>query len=181
MQWDEDEIRIIYRTYYKDVYRFIISFTKLQDDAEDLTQEVFIRLFNSNSIYRGDSSMKTWLFTIAKNISLDHFRKQNRQVLFQDFIVNILPFIDKSVEEKVETMDEIGQIYSKLKELKYDYRMVIVLRNMHDFSVKETASVLKWSESKVKVTYHRALKQLKQLFEVNDSDEKAGGGLFESE
>ncbi|WP_112181287.1 MULTISPECIES: RNA polymerase sigma factor [Paraliobacillus] len=181
MQWNEDEIRIIYRTYYKDVYRFILSFTKSQEDAEDLTQEVFVRLFNTSSKYKGDSSMKTWLFTIAKNISMDHFRKQSRQVILQDFLLNIIPFKEKSTEEKVESKDELGQVYDKLSELKTDYRMVIVLRNMHDFSVKETANVMNWSESKVKVTYHRAIKQLRTLLEDYEQGIKSGGGLFGSE
>ncbi|WP_117169245.1 RNA polymerase sigma factor [Paraliobacillus sediminis] len=181
MQWNEDEIRIIYRTYYKDVYRFIMSFTRSQEDAEDLTQEVFIRLFNTSSKYKGDASMKTWLFTIAKNISMDHFRKQSRQLQLKDFLSHIIPFKDKSTEEKIEKKDELGQVYEKLNELKHGYRMVIVLRNMQGFSVKETASVMNWTESKVKVTYHRALKQLRTLLEDYEQDIKSGGGLFESE
>lgn len=180
MQWNEDEIRIIYRTYYKDVYRFINSFTKSQEDAEDLTQEVFIRLFNTSSKYKGDASMKTWLFTIAKNISMDHFRKQSRHVQLKDFLLHIIPFKERSTEEKIEKKDELGQVYEKLNELKHDHRTVIVLRNMHDFSVKETANIMKWSESKVKVTYHRALKQLRVLLEDYEQDTKSGGGLFES-
>ncbi|KHF38176.1 RNA polymerase sigma factor [Halalkalibacter okhensis] len=156
----EEEIRRIYRRYFKDVYKFIATFTNDRNDIEDLTQEVFIRLFKSLSTFKRQSSMNTWLFSIARNVTIDHVRKKKRQ-LIPEYVSKLLSPKQKSVEEVVQAKEEVSSLYHALNHLKHDYRMVVLLRGIYEFSIKETSQIMGWSESKVKVTYHRALKILK--------------------
>ncbi|WP_314733487.1 RNA polymerase sigma factor [Anaerobacillus sp. CMMVII] len=158
----EEEIRTIYREYFKDVYHFIVSFTSSHDEAEDLTQEVFVRLFKSLPRFNGRSDLKTWIFSIAKNVAIDHYRSLKRQIIFNDLLLKLTPSKEKTTEEIVEAKEDLRNVDAALKNLKYDYRMVIVLRGINEFTIKETATILGWSESKVKVNYHRGLKLLKE-------------------
>ncbi|WP_227940401.1 RNA polymerase sigma factor [Alkalihalobacillus deserti] len=72
------------------IYRFIASFTNNRNDIEDL------RLFKSLQSFRGQSEMKTWLFSIARNVTVDYIRKVNRQKLLNDSLLKWLPSQAKS-------------------------------------------------------------------------------------
>ncbi|WP_281349683.1 RNA polymerase sigma factor [Ornithinibacillus caprae] len=84
----EECIRSIYNDYYLDVYRFLISFTGDRNDAEDLTQEVFIRVLNSLENYNTDTKLKTWIFSIAKHVAIDHYRKKNSPLFLRMLSLN---------------------------------------------------------------------------------------------
>ncbi|WP_216827767.1 RNA polymerase sigma factor [Alkalihalobacterium elongatum] len=165
----KEEIKQIYRDHYNDVYKFLVAFTNTRNESEDLTQEVFIRLFKSLPKFKGDSQLKTWIFSIARNVAIDHSKRTRRQQLMSDIVLKFIPSKEKTTEEMVEAKEEIDAVYTSLKKLKYEYRMVIILRGIQEFSVKETAQIMNWNESKVKVNYHRALKQLKNELESDTS------------
>ncbi|MDE5412742.1 RNA polymerase sigma factor [Alkalihalobacterium chitinilyticum] len=165
----KEEIKQIYRAHYNDVYKFLVAFTNTRNESEDLTQEVFIRLFKSLPKFKGESHLKTWIFSIARHVAIDHSKKCRRQQLVSDIVLKFMPSKEKTTEELVEAKEEIDTVYASLKKFKYEYRMVIILRGIQEFSVKETAQIMNWSESKVKVNYHRALKQLKQELQSDTS------------
>ena len=72
----EEKIDKIYNQHYLDVYRFLKCFSGNQNDAEDLTQEVFIRVLNNITEIVNKNNVKTWIFSIAKNVAIDHYRKK---------------------------------------------------------------------------------------------------------
>lgn len=80
----EDTIDEIYTRHYLDVYRFLICFSGNQNDAEDLTQEVFIRVLNNLANLKSLINVKTWIFSIAKHVAIDHYRKKKFASLFTD-------------------------------------------------------------------------------------------------
>ena len=65
----------MYRLYFKDVYLFILAMSKSPDIAEEITQETFFKVLKNINKYRGECSVKTWLFQIAKNTYLSHIKK----------------------------------------------------------------------------------------------------------
>lgn len=146
-----EEIKQIYRDHYNDVYKFLVAFTNTRNESEDLTQEVFIRLFKSLPKFKGESQLKTWIFSIARNVAIDHSKKCRRQQLVSDIVLKFMPSQEKTTEELIEAKEEIDTVYVSLRKLKYEYRMVIILRGIQEFSVKETAQIMNWTESKVKV------------------------------
>lgn len=163
MPEDEQEIRTLYRTYYKDVYHFLLYFTGNVNDAEDLTQEVFIRVLGSLSRYDADkANKKTWIMTIAKYTAVDQYRKRKIQTLFMDKWLRRLPTMDGLPEEALDEQEEERLIEKALGQLKPSFRMVMILRCIKGYSVKETAEILECSEAKVKVDYHRAVKSLQK-------------------
>ena len=155
----------LYRKYHHDVFQFLFYMVKNRELAEDLVQEVYIRVLKSYEKFEGKSSEKTWLFSIARNVAIDSFRKQKgwKQRLLEkfDWSTNQVKDDHPIPEEIAIQNEEIQYIYQCLDHCTVDQRMVIIMRYIHDLSISEAASALGWTESKVKTTQHRALKVLK--------------------
>ncbi|GAB3791731.1 RNA polymerase sigma factor SigX [Virgibacillus kimchii] len=168
----------IYDEFHQDLFQFIFYMVKDKHLTEDLLQEVYIKVLKSYKNFKGDSSLKTWLFSIARHVTIDHFRAQERKRK------RILEFFDwnekgqhieddKPLPDEITVQsDEMKQIYKHLDKCTPDQKSVLILRYMQSFSIKETAEVLNFSTSKVKTTQHRGLKTLKKHME----DYKRKGG-----
>ncbi|MFD2655928.1 RNA polymerase sigma factor [Gracilibacillus thailandensis] len=162
---DEELITDWFDAYSDDIYRFLVYYTSTSD-VEDLVQEVFIKAIDRYDSFKGDSSPKTWLFSIARNLAIDEARKQTRQD-WRKLIKTYEHKIDISPEDKHLLTEKKLELHKAITKLKQDYRDVVILRGIEELSVTETADILKWSDSKVRVTFHRALKALKlQVKEV---------------
>lgn len=140
-----------------------------REQAEDLVQEVYIRVLKSYDRFEGKSNEKTWLFAIAKNVAIDHFRKQKgwkRWILSTLDGTTVQVMDDEPLPEEIAIQrEELKLMYRCLKYCTVDQKLVLVMRYMQDLSIVETAAILKWTESKVKTTQHRALKTLKKHME----------------
>jgi RNA polymerase sigma-70 factor, ECF subfamily len=159
----DNSLNELYELYFDDVYHYLLYFTNSRTDAEDLTQDTFIKVFKHYDKFKHQSSVKTWIFSIARHIAIDHYRKKKAISVLPEFLTNIKASSDNLPEKVIEEMDEWEQLQIALLKLKPDYRNVIILRGLKELSIKETAEVLNWKESKVKVAYHRALKEMKQF------------------
>ncbi|WP_312475235.1 RNA polymerase sigma factor [Neobacillus sp.] len=169
----EAQIDIIYHRYYLEVYRFLMCFSGNQNDAEDLTQEVFIRVLNNLSNINSIVNFKTWIFSIAKHVAIDHYRKRRFSSLFTDGFFKHIVSTEKEPNEVYEQNEMKRLVHGAISKLKPNYRAVVILRGINEFSIKETSEILQCSESKVKVDYHRALKELKKKLKL-DAEEVIG-------
>ncbi|RIW27993.1 RNA polymerase sigma factor SigX [Bacillus salacetis] len=166
----------LYSKYHQDVFQFLIYTVRSRQLAEDLVQEVYIRVLKSHKNFEGKSTEKTWLFSIAKNVAIDHFRKQKgwKGRLLEKFDWNQpLRATDDIPEEVAMQKQEIRDLYKCIEKCTTDQRMVITMRYIQDLSISETAEVLEWTESKVKTTQHRAIKALKSMMEQQKREEGA--------
>lgn len=159
----------LYEKYHQDVFSFLFYMVNNREQAEDLLQEVYIRIFKSYETFQGKSSEKTWLFSIARHVAIDSFRKNSgwKKRIFSSFDWNKNELKDFSpLPEEISLQNEqIRILYSCLDKCPIDYRMVLILRYIQSMSISETATALEWSESKVKTTQHRALKKLKKIMD----------------
>lgn len=145
----------LFSSYKGDVYRYARLALGNPSAAEDIVQEVFLRVLKSWEGYRGEASPKTWLWTIVRNCITDYARKHRRDREHRPF------------EERFGGQSEFHTSVSfeaeqLLKMLSPDQRQVVILRLIQDWSISETARILKWSESKVKTTLHRAVTKLRE-------------------
>lgn len=152
-----ETIRSLYDLYSNDVYCYAKMTLGNSEDAYDVVQEVFLRALRSWGGYRGDANAKTWLMTIARNYMYDVFRKKHTE---RQHISRQEP---PDFEDSLPSMDTLLEVEEALSQLITDYRHVIVLRYMDNMSIEQTASVLGWSEKKVRNTAHRALKKLRDI------------------
>jgi len=161
-----------YSHYGDSIFNFIAMMTKDYHKAEDLTQETFLKAFIYLDGFKANSSAKTWLFSIARNVTIDYLRKQKRR----NILLHILPHSEKKellTEQIVEINEEFQELYRAIHRLKESYREVIILRQIKEFSIVETSEILGWSESKVKNTLSRALRVLeKELIKEGFTYEK---------
>lgn len=159
----------LYEKYHQDVFQFLFYMVRSREQAEDLMQEVYIRVLKSYQHFEGKSSEKTWLFSIARNVAIDSFRKQKgwKQRIMEKFDWSTQQVRDEYPipEEIALQREEIQMMYQGLENCTVDQKMVIIMRYIQELSITETAEALGWTESKVKTTQHRALKILKKNME----------------
>lgn len=165
----------LYKNYHQDVFQFLFYMVRNRELAEDLMQEVYIRVLKSYEKFEGKSSEKTWLFSIARNVAIDSFRKDKgwKQKLIEKFDWSQQQVKDDHPlpEEIALQNEDIQMIYRCLESCTVDQRLVIIMRYIQDMSIAETAESLGWTESKVKTTQHRALKVLKRhIVELMDKE-----------
>jgi RNA polymerase sigma-70 factor, ECF subfamily len=146
-----------FERYGNDIYHFLI-YRVGPRDAEDLLQEVFIKALKGYNGFKENSTPKTWLFSIARNLAIDESRKKKTQKWVDTVPLDISnePKTDTSPETILDLNENTKAIYKCIQLLKTTYQDVIILRGIKELSVQETASILNWSESKVKSTHYRA-------------------------
>ncbi|MCA1009505.1 RNA polymerase sigma factor SigX [Halobacillus halophilus] len=161
----------LYDNYHHDLFQYLIYMVKDRDLAEDLVQEVYIKVLKSYQSFDGRSTEKTWLLSIARHVAIDYFRKQKRK---RNRIMDFFDWNNKGEQLKDQSSlpdeiavqnDEMKQVYKALDNCTLDQRNVIIFRFIQGMSIQETAEILNWSESKVKTTQHRGMKSLKEMME----------------
>ncbi|MBP1947207.1 RNA polymerase sigma factor [Virgibacillus litoralis] len=151
-----------FHEYSDDILNFLIYYTGCVE-VDDMVQEVFIKALNRIDTFNELSRPKTWLFSIARNVAIDEIRKWKRE---KNKIEKVGSYKEQkgtqSPEEIYQLNETNRELYRIIKTLKQSHRDVLILRGIKELNIKETAAVLHWSENKVKVTYHRALKALEK-------------------
>lgn len=152
----------LYELYVQKIYSFI--FYKLMDKetAEDLTSDTFMKALNRIKNYDAQkSAFNTWLFNIARNTVIDHFRiHKNHKDINDVWELSSLENIEKNLDLtlKHETL------HQNLKKLSAKNREILMMRFWQDLSFREIAEILGKSEGSVKMQTSRAVKQLKKEF-----------------
>lgn len=174
----EELFNRLYNKYHQDLFKFLFYMVKSREQAEDLVQEVYIRVLKSYQNFKGESSEKTWLYAIARNVAIDAFRKQKgwKERMLDKIELPSLQIKDGAPlpDEIAFQREELRLMYHCLEKCNLDQQSVIILRYIQELSIQETAEVLGWKESKVKTTQHRAVKHLKSLMEEALNKEKTG-------
>lgn len=158
---NQDLLSSLMDEFSQGVWSYVYSMTKDTTTADDLAQEVFIQAYKSIHQFRQDSTVKTWLFAIAKNKVKDHFRSA--------FVrkVTVLDQVESEAMESVEVqvLDSLQRnaVWDALFHLPADYREVVVLHAKEDLSFKQVGAVMGLSEATARVKYHRAVQQLREL------------------
>jgi RNA polymerase sigma-70 factor, ECF subfamily len=169
-QMIKEQINDWYNDYSNDVYNYIYFLIGDHEQAKDILQETYLRAYNNFGSFRGEN-VRGWLFTIARNVTIDDIRKKKPIAYFFDSIP-VLKSAELTPEQVTMLNESEQELYIALSKLKLAYRDVIVLRKIKEFSINETASILGWSENKVKVNLFRGMKALrKELEKENFSHE----------
>lgn len=153
--------------YGKDVWNYAYSMTRKQDQADDITQEVFIKVYRNLYTFRCESSVKTWLLAITRNMTLDYRRSAfYRKVTLVDFLTSFGEQAATSQPEKevVERMT-INDMWDMVLKLPAKYREVLILYAHHQLSMKEIAEVLGVSEGTVKSRLFHARNKISRMRE----------------
>lgn len=156
----------LFEEYYEDVLRFLRGLSRDELLAEELTQETFYRAIKSIHTFKGDSDLRVWLCSIAKNLFFTHCKKQARNVYGENLE-------DYEAEEKlfvqvIEDKDVALQIHKVLHGLKEPYKELFSLRVFGELSFKEIGELFHKSEHWACVTYHRAKEMIRREMEKGE-------------
>lgn len=160
------------RKYYSSVFNFIYRFVGSRETAEDLTQEVFTKVYKAVSSYQPQAKFQTWVFTIAKNASLNELRKNKRKFFsLDDFFrtkekgeelkKQLEDTSSESPRRKMEEEERREKVREAIHLLPENQRVAVLLRRYEDFSYEEIAKAMNLSVPAVKSLLSRARENLK--------------------
>ena len=165
---DREAFGTLYDLYIAKIYRFVYLKVLDRVEAEDITQQVFIRAWeNINTFSFQGFPFSSWLYRIAHNAVIDSYRTRKNTVALE-FVSELDVSYVTDQTEVLDTKQEMVRIANILKKLKPDEQSVLVMRFVDELSNKEVAHALGKTEGAVRVIQHRALKQLKQHLENNE-------------
>ncbi len=160
----------LFKRYLKQVYNFVFRFVNDKHIAQDLTQEIFLKVFKNIKKFKKDKNFRIWLFKIARNAIYDFFKKK-KEFIFSDFEKE--DDKDFKFEDYLLTEEDLFKIYNdyylleKLKqeinELKEKDKMLYLLYYEQDYNLNEIAEILEESLNTVKSRHRRLVLKLKAI------------------
>ena len=162
----------IYDEHEKGVFNIALHYVRNISDAEEITQDVFVKVYEGFEKFSGDSKISTWLHRIAINVSIDFLRKQNAQK--RSFMISmndaVLParsdYIHPGIQlEEKESLIETMRI---INELPNHQKTAVILHKIEGLSQLETAKIMKKSEKSVESLIGRARKKLQEKIKENE-------------
>lgn len=156
------EFEQIYIEHSDSIFRFIYIYVRHHEVAEDLTQETFYRAYKSFDGFKGDAGVSTWLRKIARNATYDYLRRKKIIRFFNFGKEDYIDLHTHSPETQYVKSEETRELYQTIVNMRKAYRDVLILRRINENSIKETAYILGWTETKVKSTLARAMTALKK-------------------
>jgi len=152
-------INLLLDHYGSGMYGFILSYIKEEMDADDVFQEVLIKVLRKIGTYNGSSALKTWLWTVCRNESIDFLRKKNRQMKIVDpkFQTYGNPMISDSFFNGDEAL---RLLHAAVDHLPTVQREVFYLRYFREMSYREMAEMTGKSEGSLKTSFFQASKKV---------------------
>lgn len=158
----------IYVEYSKCVFNYLFSLTNNYEVAEELLQETFYSAMKNINKFRNESSLKNWLYKIAKNKWLDYCKKNKKNMQINIESISEKNFISQPFEDDVADRAELIEIYKKIHVLDEKSKEVVYLRVKCEFTFKEIGIIMGQSEEWARTTYFRAKNKLKESIEYGE-------------
>lgn len=151
----------IYRIYAKRLFAYCKQYTKRTEDAEEIVQDVFVRLWNSRAIIRQEDSLRSLLFIMSKHSLINAYRANLNSLVYEDYVDYQSELAVDDIANKIEYDEFIRELKRALGTLPATQRKVIELSRLHELSNKEIAQELSLSEQTVKNQLSLGLKALR--------------------
>ncbi|HTY36947.1 MAG TPA: sigma-70 family RNA polymerase sigma factor [Bacteroidota bacterium] len=160
---DETSFNHLVLRYQEKVYWVARRFINDHDGADDVTQEVFCKAYESLKEFRGESSLYTWLYRITVNIALNSLRRQKVREFFRlDEVFDLEDTSTVSPDEQVEKSEEKELIEQAIAKLPEKQKAVFILRYYEELPYEEIAKVLHTSVGGLKANYFHAVKKIQE-------------------
>ncbi len=155
----------LYDLYYNPVFRYLFIRTKEKRQAEDLTQAVFIKVYNTIGRFELTSSDPlSFFFTVARTTLIDHFRKEKHSPVFDDEVIKARQDNEHDPHNHANIRESEDVIRQAMRELTEDQKEIITLKFLNDLSNKEIAEITGKKEEAIRQLQLRALRKLRDYF-----------------
>lgn len=171
--WEIDAFYCLVEKYEKKLLNYILRITNISyEDAENLLQDIFLKIYTNINSYNSDYSFSSWIYRIAHNYTIDYYKKnRNKQNVnlnsWDDKDINFLELLesDENIEKNIINKELILKIKKILNSLDIKYREILILKFLEEKNYKEISDILKIPEWTVATLINRWKKQFKQKAE----------------
>ena len=175
LRGDQQAWEAIVRQYWRRVFNVAYKFVGRHDEAEDLTQDVFLKIFKSLGTFDRRANFQTWLVSVSRNLCIDHYRsvRKERETIDRDVNADDLSpaSADVSPHVALERRDLAQELRRALDELPDALRTAVVMRDIQELSYQEIAERLHLPEGTVKSRINRGRSELaRQITRLRGSD-----------
>jgi RNA polymerase sigma-70 factor (ECF subfamily) len=165
---DAEAFSGLYDHFSENIYRFIY-FKVNSAEVEDLTEIVFIKVWENRKKFNPEkSSFSSWIYTIARNTVIDHYRVNKTT---EELPINLKDDEKRNPKMIAEEKFVSTQVRSAIEKLPENYRDLVLLRFIQDFSYSEIAEIMGKSEGSIRIMQFRAIKELKKYLQKLGFDE----------
>lgn len=165
-QGDQAALREIFDRYHQKVYRIAYGVLRQREDALDVVQEVFIKLFRSIKGFRGKSAFFTYLYRLAMNTAIDHSRRSKKAALIslnEEGGVQLSDGVEKRPDHLAAQRELEGKVKWAIDQLPQDQKATLIYREIEELSYQEIAEVMGCSIGTVMSRLHYGRKKLQEL------------------
>lgn len=156
----------VYTTYYTPLYRYILNRIKNKQEAEDMTQTVFMKIWNAIPAWDNKhTSPLAFFFTVARNTLIDHFRKNAHREIVSDEIVSNYAEVQGSSDDQSISREQKESLDAILAKLSDEQQEIIRLYYTNDLTYKEIADITGKRENAIRQIHSRAIKKLRELYQ----------------
>lgn len=153
--------KLLYEGYADRVYNTALSYTKNVEDAEEITQDVFVKVFKKASTFKGDAALSTWLYRITVNTSLNYLKKQNRFAVFKNTFK-----VSKNIEFEhpgvlLENKEQAACLFKAMDCLPASQKTAFILSYIEDLPRQEVANIMETSLKAVESLLQRAKRNMR--------------------
>ncbi|MGI6573931.1 MAG: RNA polymerase sigma factor [Fermentimonas sp.] len=164
---DREAFRLLMEKYQQQVFQMAMGFVHSRQDAEDITQEVFIRVFRSLGSFKEQSLFSTWLYRITLNCSINYVKKYKRRNFLTGAGDSLMNLFNRGGEERnahqqLEATEKEQAIRKAIDELPEKQRKAFILSKYEELPQREIAAIMQTSEGAVEQLLVRAKKQLQK-------------------
>ena len=168
-QGEESAFKTIVETWKSMVYNTALGIVQNMEDAEDISQEVFVQVYQSIHSFKGESKFSTWIYRITVSKSLDHERRKKRKkrFAFVRSLVGAEPEISAPDFHRpgvmLDNKENAAVLFSAIQKLPQNQRIAFTLHKVEGLSYQEISEVMKTTVSAVESLLHRAKSNLKKI------------------
>ena len=163
---DEGAWNVIVDRYSNIIFNLAFNFFGNREDAEDVTQDIFLKIYNNMGKFREERNFNSWLLTLSKNYCIDHWRRHKKGVKRVDLDDGLIKD-DVTPEERVIKNQDVVSLRKKIAVLEPDLRMLLIMRDIQEFSYQEISDSLKLPLGTIKSRINRARVKLARIFLQN--------------
>jgi RNA polymerase sigma-70 factor (ECF subfamily) len=180
LRGDQDAWELIVRQYWRKVFNVAYKFVGKHDEAEDLTQDIFFKIFKSLDTFDRRANFQTWLISVSRNLCIDHYRsvRKERETIDRDVDASELSPTSKEIGAiaLLEQRDRVALLRQALTELPEALRTAVLMRDIQEMSYQEIAKKLRLPEGTVKSRINRGRTELARQVRKLTGDASAFSG-----
>ena len=163
---DLDRMGLLFERYHRELFGYLYHMSGQPDMSEDIVQTVFYRMLKYRHTFTGDGSFRAWMYHLARHVLVDTVQKNKRMGYHHD----VADYAEKlgggiAADESLQKEQDLALLQEALAALSSEHREVLVLSRFQELKYEEIARVLNTTEGAVKVRVHRAMNELKKIYQ----------------